>query len=178
MGARTPPGPKPTRSDARPVLLRCWGNHVLIASIMVRARRKGEGALPRPPWWVTYVRLAMRFFFEAYVEQTSRFRFSRPLAEVLFVKSLQGIGKHRFERWFPASVPSPLLESAFSKPCKGSASTASKSAPRLRFSRPLCPGRSKSPLSGVLVGGSVSTASRIRFSSPRLASACSLPGHR
>ena len=49
-GAGTPPGPKPTRSDARPVLLRCWGNHVLIAPMMVRARRKGEGALPRPPW--------------------------------------------------------------------------------------------------------------------------------
>ena len=51
-------------------------------------------------------------------------------AEVLFAKSLQGIGKHCFGRPFPASVSrvhfsNPFLESALSKPCKGYVSAAS-----------------------------------------------------
>ena len=61
----------------------------------------------------------------------------------------------------------------FSYPCRGFVSTAPKSAPRLRCSRPLCLGCSKRPLVGVLARGSVSMASRIRdffFSRPLLRS--------
>ena len=45
-----------------------------------------------------------KFYIDRYVGQTSRFRFLRPLAEVLFVKSLQCVGKHCVGRRFPESA--------------------------------------------------------------------------